>query len=222
MRTGTLLHFALIILGLLASTAAAEDVRFRAAKPIWPKDREREMNLLVGFRAVIEPPAGEKVVLRVAAATIYRAWINGQFLGCGPARGPTAISASTSGTSATSFSPARTWWPWRSPATTPIATTCWISPLSCKQKWSPATACWPPRRRRRAVFGPDARLPRAKGAALQFSAAVHRGLPANARLRSLAARRRPTPVRRPPWPFCPKRTFCRAGCGIRNSPSSGR
>ena len=46
------------------------------------------MNLLVGFRAVIEPPAGENVVLRVAAATIYRAWINGQFLGCGPARGP--------------------------------------------------------------------------------------------------------------------------------------
>ena len=32
--------------------------------------------------------AGEKVVLRVAAATIYRAWLNGHFLGCGPARGP--------------------------------------------------------------------------------------------------------------------------------------
>lgn len=28
------------------------------------------------------------VVLRVAAATIYRAWLNGEFLGCGPARGP--------------------------------------------------------------------------------------------------------------------------------------
>ncbi len=46
------------------------------------------MNLLVGFRAVVEPVAGEKVVLRVAAATIYRAWLNGHFLGCGPARGP--------------------------------------------------------------------------------------------------------------------------------------
>jgi alpha-L-rhamnosidase len=88
MRTGTLVHFGLITLGLWASATAAEDARFRAAKPIWPKDREREMNLLVGFRAVIEPPAGENVVLQVAAATIYRAWINGQFLGCGPARGP--------------------------------------------------------------------------------------------------------------------------------------
>jgi hypothetical protein len=48
------------------------------------------MNLTVGFRAVIDAPADkmQKVVLRVAAATIYRAWLNGEFLGCGPARGP--------------------------------------------------------------------------------------------------------------------------------------
>ena len=90
MRTSTWNQIAaLLLVGLLTSAGgAAEDARFQAAKPIWPKDREREMNLLVGFRTVIEPAAGEKVVLRVAAATIYRAWINGQFLGCGPARGP--------------------------------------------------------------------------------------------------------------------------------------
>ena len=89
MRTSTMCHITMLILvGLLISaTSSAEDARFQAARPIWPKDREREMNLLVGFRAVIEPAAGEKVMLRVAAATIYRAWINGQFLGCGPARG---------------------------------------------------------------------------------------------------------------------------------------
>ena len=89
MRTSTMCHITMLILvGLLISaTDSAEDARFQAARPIWPKDREREMNLLVGFRAVIEPAAGEKVMLRVAAATIYRAWINGQFLGCGPARG---------------------------------------------------------------------------------------------------------------------------------------
>jgi alpha-L-rhamnosidase len=48
------------------------------------------MNLTVGFRAEIEAPAdkNQKAVLRVAAATIYRAWLNGEFLGCGPARGP--------------------------------------------------------------------------------------------------------------------------------------
>lgn len=88
MRTATLRLFAIILLGLLASAAAAEDGQFRSAKPIWPENRETEMNLLVGFRAVVEPAAGDQVVLRVAAATIYRAWVNGQFVGCGPARGP--------------------------------------------------------------------------------------------------------------------------------------
>ena len=92
MRTGTMGSIAVTILfGLLTSAgSAAEELPFRSAKPIWPKNRETEMNLLVGFRAVVELAAGdnEKPVLRVAAATIYRAWLNGQFLGCGPARGP--------------------------------------------------------------------------------------------------------------------------------------
>ena len=78
-----------VLLGLFASTAfAAEAVAFRSAKPIWLKDREKEMNLLVGFRAAFDAPADGKAILQVAAATIYRAWINGEFLGAGPARGP--------------------------------------------------------------------------------------------------------------------------------------
>lgn len=90
MQAGVTSKLALVaLLGLLtSSTFAADDMRFRSAKPIWLKDREKEMNLLVGFRAVIEVPAGEKAVLRVAGATIYRASLNGEFLGCGPARGP--------------------------------------------------------------------------------------------------------------------------------------
>src|ERR1035437_4775126 len=36
----------------LASTSS--EVEFRSGKPIWPKDREKEMNLFVGFRAVFE------------------------------------------------------------------------------------------------------------------------------------------------------------------------
>ncbi len=56
------------------------------------------MNLSVGFRAVVDPPAGEKVVLRIAAATIYRAWVNGRYVGCGPRAGRTIITASMSGT----------------------------------------------------------------------------------------------------------------------------
>lgn len=90
MYMGTLSKAALVLLlALLAlPVMAADGVQFRSAKPIWLKDREKEMNLLVGFRAVVEKPAGEVVVLRVAAASIYRAWLNGEFLGCGPARGP--------------------------------------------------------------------------------------------------------------------------------------
>jgi alpha-L-rhamnosidase len=79
----------MIFLGLLTSAAfAAEDAHFQSAKPIWPKGREKEMNLTVGFRAVVEKPGDGKAILRLAASTIYRAWINGEFLGCGPARGP--------------------------------------------------------------------------------------------------------------------------------------
>lgn len=79
---GTLLCLA------LTSPSQADEGRFLSAKPVWPAGRQAEMNLLVGFRAAFDGPAEGKTVLRVAAASIYRAWINGQFLGCGPARGP--------------------------------------------------------------------------------------------------------------------------------------
>jgi len=59
---------------------------FSSAKPIWPEGRELEKNLLVGFRAVIDAPRGADVRLQVAASTLYRAFVNGQFLGWGPAR----------------------------------------------------------------------------------------------------------------------------------------
>ncbi len=84
----------ILLVGLLgSSTVAAGGARFQSAQPIWPKGRETEMNLLVGFRAAFQLPAqlrdgSGKPVLRVAAATIYRAWLNGEFLGYGPARGP--------------------------------------------------------------------------------------------------------------------------------------
>jgi alpha-L-rhamnosidase len=78
--------FTVLIAGWTAS--AQESAAFRSAKPIWPAGRETEMNLQVGFRAVLNAPAQKKLVLRVAASTIYRATVNGQFLGHGPARGP--------------------------------------------------------------------------------------------------------------------------------------
>jgi alpha-L-rhamnosidase len=63
-------------------------VSFAAAKAVWPKGMETEKNLFVGFRAAFETPAGKRTVLRVAASSLYRAWLNGEFLAHGPARGP--------------------------------------------------------------------------------------------------------------------------------------
>jgi alpha-L-rhamnosidase len=67
---------------------AAGAPAFRSARPVWPKGRATEMNLFAGFRAVIAPPPAGKVVLRVAASTLYRAHVNGRFVAHGPARGP--------------------------------------------------------------------------------------------------------------------------------------
>jgi alpha-L-rhamnosidase len=64
---------------------------FLEALPVWLAGREREMNLSVAFRAVFRWPGerpGARPVLRIAAASVYRAFINGEFLAHGPARGP--------------------------------------------------------------------------------------------------------------------------------------
>ena len=61
---------------------------FRAAKPIWPAERSREMNLLVGFSRRFDNPGDGSAVLRVAASSLYRAYLNEEFCAHGPARGP--------------------------------------------------------------------------------------------------------------------------------------
>jgi alpha-L-rhamnosidase len=61
---------------------------FQTAQAVWPKGRRLEMNLNVGFRAGFEAPAGEPVRLCIAACSLYRVFLNGAFLGHGPARGP--------------------------------------------------------------------------------------------------------------------------------------
>ncbi len=64
------------------------EIAFRSAKPIWPRGREKEMNLFVGFRAIFAAPRGQHVQLRVAGSTLYRIYLNGEFFASGPARGP--------------------------------------------------------------------------------------------------------------------------------------
>lgn len=76
----------LLMLAWSATAAlAAETVRFQAARPVWPAGRETERNLLVGFRAVVTVPAAEQSVIRLAACTVYRVFLNGTFVGHGPA-----------------------------------------------------------------------------------------------------------------------------------------
>ncbi|HIJ72460.1 MAG TPA: hypothetical protein HPP83_00015 [Candidatus Hydrogenedentes bacterium] len=57
-----------------------------ASAPIWPEGRETEMNVFAGFRAVVDMPEADEVVLRIAASSVYRAFIDGAFCGHGPAR----------------------------------------------------------------------------------------------------------------------------------------
>jgi alpha-L-rhamnosidase len=74
---------------LAASSAFAADATapsFATAKPIWPKGREAERNLSVGFRASFQAPAKGRVWLRATGSTLYRVWLNGEFLAHGPAR----------------------------------------------------------------------------------------------------------------------------------------
>ena len=59
---------------------------FKVAKAVWPDARETEMNLTVGFRAVFDRPSEKPVVLQLAGSSLYRVWLNGQFVGTGPAR----------------------------------------------------------------------------------------------------------------------------------------
>lgn len=63
--------------------------RFLSAKPVWIRGREREMNLTVGFRAeFILPKQPRSAVLRCTGATHYRIYLNAEYMGHGPARGP--------------------------------------------------------------------------------------------------------------------------------------
>lgn len=81
------------VLLLTPNTAGSEFVpeptpRFIAARPIWPAGREREKNLSVGFRALFAAPASQRAVLRITGSSLYRVFLNGDFVGHGPARGP--------------------------------------------------------------------------------------------------------------------------------------
>ncbi|MDR0844551.1 MAG: hypothetical protein LBN71_04960, partial [Tannerella sp.] len=56
------------------------------AVPVWASGREKEMNLNLGFRGVFQAKKGQPVTLKITASTLYRVYVNGEFVGSGPAR----------------------------------------------------------------------------------------------------------------------------------------
>jgi alpha-L-rhamnosidase len=61
---------------------------FLNAKPVWPAGLEKEKNIHAGFRTVFDGTGAQTVWLKLTGATIYRVFLNGEFVQHGPARGP--------------------------------------------------------------------------------------------------------------------------------------
>ena len=59
---------------------------FIKAQPIWPRNRRKEPNLQMGFRCDFVADQNKKYTLRVCGSTLYRVFLNGNFVGYGPAR----------------------------------------------------------------------------------------------------------------------------------------
>ena len=72
----------------MAGAQADEASPFVSAKPIWVKGLDKEMNVTAGYRVVFKRPSGNKATLRITGHTLYRIYLNGEFVGHGPARGP--------------------------------------------------------------------------------------------------------------------------------------
>ena len=56
------------------------------AEPVWVGGREGEMNLTLGFRGVFKGDETKSYRLKITASTLYRLFLNGEFVGYGPAR----------------------------------------------------------------------------------------------------------------------------------------
>lgn len=71
---------------LSQSTRVDSETRMNQSVPVWAEGREKEMNLTLGFRGVFTAGNNENTHLRIAASTVYRIYLNGKFVGSGPAR----------------------------------------------------------------------------------------------------------------------------------------
>ncbi|HBQ56178.1 MAG TPA: hypothetical protein DD786_03395 [Porphyromonadaceae bacterium] len=86
-------YFYVIMLVLLLGSCVANNTKgeesaelMSKAVPVWAEGREKEMNLTLGFRGTFNADPHSEAILRVAASTVYRLFLNGEFVGSGPAR----------------------------------------------------------------------------------------------------------------------------------------
>lgn len=78
----------LLLLGIFLFNfySLAGPVLMKKALPVWAEGRQTEMNLNLGFRGVFQVKKSRNLSLRITASTLYRVFLNGEFVGYGPAR----------------------------------------------------------------------------------------------------------------------------------------
>lgn len=90
----TLINLIIVIglIGIYSCTYLSSDSKsnesplMKKALPVWVEGRQEEMNLSLGFRGIFNARENNNYTLRITASTLYRVYLNGEFLGYGPAR----------------------------------------------------------------------------------------------------------------------------------------
>lgn len=59
---------------------------FKNAIPVWAKDREKEINVRLQFKAVVDTENAKNVSVKLATSGTYNLFVNGEFVSYGPAR----------------------------------------------------------------------------------------------------------------------------------------
>ncbi len=84
MRNILLIIFALLCVACADSANTAECNSFDEALPVWSEGRDREKNLTLAFREVVDAYFARSASIRLTASCDYRLRVNGEFVAHGP------------------------------------------------------------------------------------------------------------------------------------------
>ncbi|QGY42778.1 Bacterial alpha-L-rhamnosidase [Maribellus comscasis] len=86
-KTNSAVLFLVLLFCFSCESQKTEDADLmNEAVPVWAEGREKEMNLTLGFHGVFQSEKGQDIKLKITASSLYRVFLNGKFLGYGPAR----------------------------------------------------------------------------------------------------------------------------------------